>query len=44
VVEFASAYELLTDKHSHFAQLVSQTGRDEAKYLFDQAKMAVKKM
>jgi hypothetical protein len=43
VIEFASAYELLTDNHSHFAQLVSQTGRDEANYLLEQATMAIKK-
>ena len=37
-IEFASPYELLTDEHSQFAQLVSQTGHRETAHLTQQAK------
>jgi len=30
LVEFASPYDLLKDRHSHFTALVKQTGRKEA--------------
>ena len=39
---FASAYELLTNGDSYLARLVSQTDPDEANYLREQAKIAIK--